>query len=52
MSQARFWDLLQSGHLSCIMGLSFLVVISVGILKARFILVRIGRHQALYGDQD
>lgn len=42
MSHARLSELFRSGYLGRVMGLSFLVVISVGILKARFILVRVG----------
>lgn len=33
---------MQSRYLGCVMALGFLVVISVGILKARFVLVRVG----------
>ena len=40
------WDLfnepVESEYLGDIMGLSFLVVVSVGILKARFVFVGIG----------
>ena len=42
MPWARFRGLIQAGYLSCVMGLGFFVVLSVGILKARFILVRVG----------
>ena len=42
MSQARFGEPIQTVYLSCVMGLGFLVVISVGILKAGFVLIRIG----------
>ena len=41
MSQALSGKLNRSEYLGCVMGLGFLVVISIGILKAGFVLVRI-----------
>lgn len=42
MSQTRFVKPIQAGYLSRVVGLGFFIFISIGILKARLILVRIG----------